>query len=434
MSGVNIVSYVVDVAESRTQDMELQSHESVAGCTKPPIRVFMMDLWCYTPYYDRYLCESLANEGVAVTLGAVCPYQDPEYFSKHGLRNDPGFADLVPRLRISNEASRRVLMLGESCINMLALLARFAVSKPEVVHVQWIPMVRKLPFEIWFLKLVKRLKIKLVYTVHNVLPHDSGHEFVQVFRRVYGEMDALICHTKDAKERLIREFSVLPERIWVIQHGPLLHDGKRQSVEASKEQLSLPNGETLVLWQGIVRSYKGLDFLLDAWCNVQNQALGARLVIAGTGNPELLREIHERVMGLGLAESVRLDFKFIPDEELPAYYQAADVVVYPYKEVTTSGALMTAMAYGKAIVATKLPAFQEALRDGETALLVSYGDVDGLANALVRLIRDRKERDRIGTAVTAANDPGESWNRIAKATRRCYASVLQGSSAGAVAL
>lgn len=425
-------SNVVDVVEPSRQDV-VQRDESVLDSTKTLIRVFMMDLWCYTPYYDRYLYESLTNEGVAMTLGAVRPYQDPDYFSRHGLRNDPGLADVVSGLGIPNDALRRVLMLGESCINMLALLARFGVSKPEVVHVQWVPTVKKLPFEIWFLKLVKRLKIKLVYTVHNVLPHDSGQEFVRVFRCLYGEMDALICHTNDAKERLIREFSVPPERVWVIPHGPLLHDAKRQSVEASKEQLSLPKRETLVLWQGIVRSYKGLNFLLDAWCKVQNQGLSARLLIAGTGEPELLREINERVMRLGLPESVRLDFKFIPEEELTTYYQAADVVVYPYKAVTTSGALMTAVAYGKAIVATRLPAFREALCDEETALLVSYGDVDGLANALVRLIRDRKERGRLGSAVPAANNSDQSWSRIAKATRRCYASVLQDSRARAVA-
>src|SRR5215813_4086467 len=157
------------------------------------IRVFMMDLWCYTPYYDRYLFESLTNEGVAVTLGAVRPYQDPDYFLKNGLRNDPGLVDLIAGLGISNNALRRVLMLGESCLNMLALVARWLFSKPHIVHVQWVPTVRKLPFEIWFMKLVKCLGIKLVYTVHNVLPHDSGQRFFPLFRRIYADMDALIC-------------------------------------------------------------------------------------------------------------------------------------------------------------------------------------------------------------------------------------------------
>lgn len=391
---------------------------------KADITVFMMDLWCYTWHYDRYLCEALAAEYINVTLGSVCPYQDPTYFARNGLRNDPGPVDLVPKLGISNDSVRRVLMLVESSINMAALLARFAVSKPDIVHVQWTPLVRRLPIELWFLRAVKKQKIKLVYTVHNVLPHDTGDQFAATFKRLYGEMDALICHTNAAKSRLVREFSVDPNRAWVIPHGPLLHDAKTRSAQVSKAELALPPDETLVLWQGIVRQYKGLDFLLKAWSKIDARTLKARLLIAGTGESELLKAIKEQIARLHLQESVRVDFRFVPDEELPKYYQAADVLVYPYREVTTSGALMTALAYAKAIVATNLPAFREVLRDKETAFLVEYGDVDALASSLSRLIRDPKERERLASGVASSGD-FNSWGRIARETRKCYASVLQ---------
>jgi glycosyltransferase involved in cell wall biosynthesis len=425
---MNLVSDRMDVAEPRMQDANVGHPSAPAFSTGQKesvrrLRVFMLDLWCYTPYYDRYLCEGLAAENVDVTLGAVRPYQDPDYFTKNGLRNDPGLLDFVPGLGLSNDSLRRLLMLGESCVNMLALLARFTVSKPDVVHVQWVPTVRKLPFEKWFLNMLRAMKIKLAYTVHNALPHDSGTKFVPIFKQIYSEMDALICHTKDAKDRLVREFEVRPEKIWVIPHGPMLHDAKRETVEESKIRLGLSPAETVILWQGIVRSYKGIDFLLESWNKVQAQNLNARLVIAGTGEPELLKDIQEQVEKLGLAKSVRLDFKFIPDEQLPTYYQAADVLVYPYREVTTSGALMTAMAYGKAIVATKLPAFYEALRDGETALFVNYGDTGDLAQALTRLIQNKNERERLGAAVAAADHSETSWTAIARTTRECYLSL-----------
>lgn len=388
------------------------------------ITVFMMDLWCYTWHYDRYLCEGLTAENIKVTLGSVCPYQDPTYFARNGLRNDPGPLDLVAKLGISNDSVRRVLMLVESSINMAALLARFAVSKPDIVHVQWTPLVRKLPFEIWFLKAVKKQKIKLVYTVHNVLPHDTGKKFAATFQRLYGEMDALICHTDAAKSRLVREFSVDRKRAWVIPHGPLLHDAKTRSAQTSKAELCFPQDETLVLWQGIVRPYKGLDFLLAAWSKIDARSLKARLLIVGTGESGLLKAIKEQIARLDLQESVRVDFRFVPDEELPKYYQAADVMVYPYREVTTSGALMTALAYRKPIVATNLPAFREVLRDEETALLVEYGDVDALASALGQLIRDPNKRERLASEVASSGN-FNSWGRIARETRQCYASVLQ---------
>lgn len=413
------------------QEASKRERDVVSASLNARIKVFVMDLWCYVPYYDRYLCEGLRDEDMEVTLGSVCPYQDPEYFARVGLSNDPGLIDVVPRLRIPNDSIRRVLMLVECCINMCALLVRFVVSKPDILHIQWIPMVRRLPFEIWFLSLVKKLGIRLVYTVHNVLPHDTREKFVPVFRRVYKEMDALICHTDESKGRLIREFSADPERIWVIPHGPLFHDAKRDTVKASKAALSLPENETLVLWQGIIRPYKGLDFLLEGWRKIDAKSLNVRLVIAGTGEPKLLQAIKDQVAKLGLRESVRLDFRFIPDDELPKYYQASDILVYPYSTVTTSGALMMALAYQKAILATNLPAFQEVLRDGETALLVDYGDVDALANSLRRLIQDPKQREILASKVESSGD-FNSWGRIAKETRRCYASVLHSAQPEAI--
>lgn len=400
--------------------------------SKAFIKVFLMDLWCYVPYYDRYLCESLARENIEVVLGSVCPYQDPQYFDRNGLPNDPGLIDIVPKLRISNDTTRRVLMLVESCINMAALLARFTISKPDIVHVQWIPLVRKVPFEIWFLRVVKKLGTKLVYTAHNVLPHDTGTALVPVFTQVYREMDAIICHTDEAKRRLIREFSVEPERVTVIAHGPLLHDAKLRSVQASKAQLSVPENKVLVVWQGIVRSYKGLDFLLDSWRKVDALRLNAHLLIAGTGESGLLEAIKEQVRRLNLQESVRLDFRFIPDQELPTYYQASDILVYPYREVTTSGALMTALAYGKPIVATALPAFREVLQGGKNAFLVNYGDVDGLADALTRLIQDPKERERLTRGAATCDNFDNSWTHIARQTCQLYTAVLQGVTAEVV--
>jgi glycosyltransferase involved in cell wall biosynthesis len=393
--------------------------------SKAPITVFLMDLWCYVPYYDRYLCEGLAREKIEVVLGSVCPYQDPQYFARNGLPNNPGLIDIIPKLGISNDTTRRVLMLVESCINMVALLARFTISKPDIVHVQWIPLVRRLPFEMWFLRIVKKLGIKLVYTAHNVLPHDTGTALVPVFTRVYREMDAIICHTEEARRRLIREFSVDPERVSVIAHGPLLHDAKLRSVQASKAQLSIPENKVLVVWQGIVRSYKGLDFLLESWRKVEALALNAYLLVAGTGDSGLLEAIKQQVYRLHLEESVRLDFRFIPDEELPTYYQASDILVYPYKEVTTSGALMTALAYGKPIVATALPSFREVLRDQNTAFLVNYGDVDGLADALTKLIQNSKEREYLARGVASSKNFENSWTHIARQTRQVYTAVLQ---------
>lgn len=393
------------------------------------IRVFLMDLWSYSPHYDRYLYEALRREDVDVRLGSVAPYQDPAYFRRNGIHTSPGLLDVVPSLRLSHDRLRRPLMLFECCINMLALLIRFLFSRPDIVHVQWVPLVRKLPVELWFLKLVRAMGSKLVYTVHNVLPHDTGNKFVPVFRSVYQQMDALICHTQGAKEQLVQEFSLDPDRVCVIPHGPLLHEVNQLNTAEAKRELGISDEEVLVLWQGIIRPYKGLDFLLEAWRKVVPVNARARLLLAGSGTPEAEQALRERVSALGLESSVSLHLRYLGDEELPVYFGAADIAVYPYKAVTTSGALMTAVAYGKAIVASNLPAFEEVLSQAETApLLVEYGDVDAFAEVLKRLIDNPDERERAAHSTARLNDTN-SWDAIAKKTRRCYATVLQAKKA-----
>jgi glycosyltransferase involved in cell wall biosynthesis len=419
------------MASFASEILEQQSRPS-ENALKSPISVFLMDLWSYSPHYDRYLYEGLKQGNIDVKLGSVCPYQDPGYFARNGVRNTPGLLDFVPKLRIRNDEIRRVLMLLECCINMIALLLRFFISRPDIVHVQWIPMIRRTPIEIWFLKLVKGMGSKLVYTVHNVLPHDTGKEFAPLFRSVYQEMDALICHSVGAKNQLVGEFSLDPARVCVIPHGPLPHDGKQLSSEEAKRVLGAPTDKVLVLWQGIVRPYKGLDFLLQAWRQIDATRMKACLLLAGSGSPEALQALREQVEALGLRESVVLDLRYLADDELPVYFQAADIAVYPYKEVTTSGALMTAVAYSKAIVATKLPAFQEVLSEVASAQLVAYGDVEGFATALKRLIDDRDQRARVASSVARLNALN-SWNAIASKTRQCYSTLLRGKTTRSVA-
>jgi glycosyltransferase involved in cell wall biosynthesis len=387
------------------------------------VRVLILDLWCYIPYYDRYLCEALSEVNVRPQLAASSYYLDPEYFRKHGVRNRPGMLDLVAKLRLSNQTLRRLLMLLESCLNMSALALQLMFATPDILHIQWIPLVQKLPFDLWFIKLARKCGAKIVYTVHNVLPHDTNQQFKEIYGRIYAQSDALICHTHHTSAQLQREFSVDQRRIWVIPHGPLFHDAPQLSVGKARSELGLSPNACVVLMQGMLKPYKGADFLLDAWREVQRFGLNAQLIISGPAGPEQQERIQSKVAALEIHNSVRLDLRFISDHELGLYYQAADILVYPYRAITASGALMTGLAYGRAIIATDLAAFREVLADGESALLVKYGDVGGLTGALAQLIRKPGERARLAAAASATCSQ-LGWPAIAALTRNCYLATL----------
>jgi glycosyltransferase involved in cell wall biosynthesis len=201
--------------------------------------------------------------------------------------------------------------------------------------------------------------------------------------------------------------------------------GLRQSFSFLKTLTSVEvePGKVLVLWQGIIFPYKGVDLLLRAWQKVEAAGDDAYLVIAGTGAPELLEQIRGQVRELGL-KCVKLHFRFISTEELVALYRAADVVVYPYRAITTSGALATGLALGKAMVASDLPVFRELLTNRESALLVNPEDSAELAGTLIELLQDSGLREQLSGKVREMNFGDQSWLAIAKKTVRAYENVL----------
>ena len=156
-------------------------------------------------------------------------------------------------------------------------------------------------------------------------------------------------------------------------------------------------------------------------------------LIAGTGAPELLEQIREQVKSLGL-KRVQLQLRFISVRELMELYRTADVVVYPYRAITTSGALATGMALGKTIVASDLPAFRELLTHRESALLIDPEDSVKFADVLIELAQDKDLRERLAGRVRAMNFGEQSWISIAKDTVVAYESALLSSSHSSAAL
>ncbi len=385
--------------------------------TRQP-RVFMMDLWATVPYYTAYLSKALLAKSVNVTVGSISYYLDPECFSSRGIKLDPGLMDVVGRFRLPR-LPRRVLKLLESLLNLAALSVRFVISPPDIVHVQFLPMLtQRLPFDLWFVLLCQRRGSKIVLTVHDLLPHNYGPEPQADLPRSLSNGRSHHLPLRLHQERLAEEFAVSVEKVSVIPHGPFFYD-LPVTPERILQSFALDPRKLLVLWQGIISPYKGIDLLLEAWQHVEATTEQPHLLIAGTGSPQLLEQIREQIRRLNL-QRVELHPRFISAEELVALYRAADIVVYPYRAITTSGALATGLALCKTIVASDLPVFRELLTDKENALLVDPQDSRALANALTELSQDARLRSRLAENVRSMNFGEESWLSIAAKTIECY--------------
>jgi glycosyltransferase involved in cell wall biosynthesis len=386
-------------------------------------RVFMMDLWATVPYYTAYLSRALLNEPIDLTVGSISYYLDPACFSSRGIKLHPGLLDIVGKFRLPR-IPRRILKLLESIVNLAALAVRFLISPPDIVHVQYLPMLlARIPLDLWLVQLCRWRGSKIVLTVHDLLPHDTGQEFKKTYIDLYPIVDGIICHSDSIKARLTPEFLAPQEKISVIPHGPFFYDLPATAAEQTLRSFNIEPGKLLVLWQGIIFPYKGIDLLLDAWQLVEAGNSEACLLIVGTGPTEMLDQIREQISRLNLKQ-VKLHLHFISTEELVALYRAADIVVYPYRDITTSGALATGLALGKTIIASNLPVFGELLTNHKNALIIDPQNKTAFAEALLHLSGDLPLRQRLAANVQAMNFGDQSWRAIANQTTACYRHIL----------
>jgi glycosyltransferase involved in cell wall biosynthesis len=231
-------------------------------------------------------------------------------------------------------------------------------------------------------------------------------------------MDAVVAHSGYTAKRLGEEVGIESRRVRVIPHGAFDYLTRLPEEEPLPEELREAEGP-VILFFGLLRPYKGIDTLLEAFRSVQ----GAELWIAG--NPRMplapLRRIAESAPG-----RVRFVPRFITDAEIPAYFRRADVVVLPYREAEHSGVLYTALAFGKPLVVSEVGGFPELAREHGAARVVPPDDPAALALALAELVDDEPSRKELAAAAKRAASTAYSWDRAAALTMELYEELLEG--------
>jgi len=377
-----------------------------------------------TPWYNAALTRALVAERIDVRL--VCPryHFEPGYFKELGLATQPGPLDVSTRFTIRPAKLRQGLRLAEFAANMSALKIEARLSPPDILHVHQCALLnRGWELELSFLRSCKRAGVTLVHTVHNLLPHDRRSFHAELYAQLYELPDAFICHGTDAADALHKEFNVQTSRIHVVPHGPLFSEGSGVSTEEARRSLGMPQQRLIFMVQGVLAPYKGTTHLLQAW-NLLIQRLESvehpLLVIAGSGESSELKSLIQQIEQLKLSDSVRTDFGYIATNRIPLYFDAANVLVYPYRTITTSGALLTGLNYCKPIIASDLQAFRAYLKHGKNALLVPPDDVTQLTTALEALVCDRRLRDDLASGSLDNISLQMQWAEIASRTAEVY--------------
>ncbi|MHB1002045.1 MAG: glycosyltransferase family 4 protein [Armatimonadota bacterium] len=392
---------------------------------KKHLKVIFLDLLCTMPYYDVLLVSHMKKQNPLTLMAATSFRRNMTYFKQNGITNGARIIDLVSKHNFRSDKIRLISKTLEYAVNLAVMWLRFIISRPDIVHIQWMPRIYEFGFELWFMKAVKVLRIKQIYTMHNILPHDTGRKYEKLFAEVYKLVDGIICHTDGSKQQLIDEFGIPASKIKVIPFGPMLHESTSVcSIKDAKIKLEIPEDSITVLAFGLIKPYKGIDFLLKSWSAVVKANPNALLVIAGSGDSAYLDYLNGIIDAEGIRNSVVTHFKYLTDDELNIYHQAADILVYPYENITQSAAILTGMSFGKPIVATNITGFSEIIDNGKSGLLFQPGDTINLSHALNNLLQSPTERERLGRNVLDDVNSRFSWDNAALSTLDFYRNVL----------
>ena len=238
----------------------------------------------------------------------------------------------------------------------------------------------------------KKYKSKILFITENVVSHEAnaidkfltklGLKFASKFLTLSGIVEKEVQQYSKGKKVYRSELPV--------------YDCYKQAEQASfkklKEELGFAEDSLVLLFFGYVRKYKGLDILIEAFPKILSAIPKAKLLIVGEfyDNPSEYLELIKR---LKLAEQVKVINQFVPNEDVAKYYQAADVVILPYRSATQSGILNVAYGSYKPVIVTDVGGLAEFVDEGKTGFVVKPNSPEAIAEGVNKFLNAREKTD-----------------------------------------
>lgn len=305
---------------------------------------------------------------------------------------------------------------------------------PNILHIHWLHTFFKAPNTTQSLfRLVKFVSgliilrimgVKIVWTAHNLKIHENLYPLLdEICAFVIVRLaHAVIAHCEAAKCEIATTLRLKnKDKIFVVPHGNYIgcYENTLDQGEARKA-LNIPNSNLVFLFLGLIRPYKGVFELLEAFKQLHRNEV--QLVIAGkVWNDELSEQVRQKTES---HDNIKFMPGFVPDAQIQVYMNACDVVVFPYRDVLTSGAVILAMSFGRTCIAPRMGCIGEIL-DNSGAFLYDPNLEEGLFQAMNRAVENSADLLRMGEYNKQLADQW-SWNHVAQKTLNVYQWCLRG--------
>lgn len=274
--------------------------------------------------------------------------------------------------------------------------------------------------EEYCVKIARVYGFKVVVTAHDVESF-GGNRNTRKAYKILAYADKVIAHNKVSKQELVDRILLQPSLISVVPHGNYL-----DSIEALPEKnyarkgMGISENDKVILFFGQIKKVKGLDILLSALPEVITKYKDLKLVIAGRVWREDFADYVNIINKYGIEDSVIAHIRYIKDSEVASYYQAADLVVLPYRRIYQSGVLLMAMSYRKPVLTSDIPGMIEIVSDGKNGFVFRSGNVGSLSSKMIDILSDDEALERVGEAGYQTVLKEHGWERIGQMTCELY--------------
>ena len=382
--------------------------------------------------YTHELARGLAENGVRVdvftadvsrlTVGATHPnYRRfrvlgsrlPRVLTDSTLRSESAPADL-PRREASATAyseSHSPVPQWKTKARQYFLSGEFALflrnSRYDVVWTQWPDLGAYAKF--WAAS--RWLRLRVVHTVHNILPHDRFSGDWTMCERAYDTARLLFVHSTPVRDELTALFPALASKIVAMPHGTYTLYPRQIGARARlRAALHIPPNAVVLLCCGAIKPYKNVEACIRALAGIDREDV--ILVIAGSegGAPshDELARTRALVREVGMEDRVRLQPGFLNETAMAELFEAIDVLMIPYLKSYGSGLLMLGITFGKYIVATR-SGMEESASQYPGAVLLEGSSVDDVRRGIeIALQKVTMESTSIGLV-----SPEFDWTNIA---------------------
>ena len=380
--------------------------------------------------YAFGMATELISKGVSLDLIGSDDLDCPEFRDKAGVH----FLNLRGDQSSDVGFARKTLRVA----SYYAGLVRYAAhAKPRIFHILWNN--KFLNFDRTVLMFYyKRLRKKVVLTVHNVNAgiRDSNDSPLNrlTLRIQYRLSDHIFVHTEQMKRELSAGFGVGESKITVIPFGinnavpntPLTPSEARQ-------RLGISDDKKTILFFGNIAPYKGVEYLIAAFQQLQAQGYDYRLIIAGRPKDceSYWSAIRETIRDDVQKGRILLRADYIPDDETETYFKAAHVLVLPYRHIYQSGVLFLGYSFGLPVLAADVGALKEEIVEGTTGFAFKPENPADLASTIQRYFSSDlfqnldARRQQIKDFATEKH----SWDVVGQMTISTYVNLLQRGSA-----